>query len=134
MKIFTIACAFLVVAAQSLAQKETQLPKDLPAYGPERPLSAPTVKIAKLDNGLTVWLVSEPGFPKVAFSVAVRGGMAADPSDRPGLSQLLGNTIGPGYKDTQCETDCSAVAGCRRRSEREPRQGLHHSFSWRAQH
>jgi zinc protease len=98
MKILIIACAFLFIAAQSPAQKETQLPKDLPAYGPERPLSAPTVKIAKLDNGLTVWLVSEPGFPKVAFSIAVRGGLAADPSDRPGLSQMLGNTIDQGTK------------------------------------
>ena len=98
MKILTIACAFLIVAAQSHAQKETVLPKDLPAYGPEKPLSAPSVKISKLDNGLTVWLVSEPGFPKVAFSIALHGGLAADPSDRAGLSQLLGNTIDQGTK------------------------------------
>lgn len=98
MKIFSVACAFLIVVSQGLAQKETPMPKDLPAYGPERPLSAPSVKISKLDNGLTVWLVSEPGFPKVAFSIAVHGGLAADPADRPGLSQLLGNTIDQGTK------------------------------------
>jgi zinc protease len=98
MKTLSIVCALLFVAAQSWAQKEVQLPKDLPAYGPERPLAAPSVKIAKLDNGLTVWLVSEPGFPKVSFSFAVRGGLAADPVDRPGLSQLLGNTIDQGTK------------------------------------
>jgi len=98
MRIFTIACAFAIVASQSVAQKETPLPKDLPAYGAERPLAAPSVKIAKLDNGLTVWLVSEPGFPKIALDLAVRGGLAADPTDRPGLSQLLGNTIDQGTK------------------------------------
>ena len=98
MKTLSIACALLFVATQSLAQKEIQLPKDLPSYGPERPLAAPSVKIAKLDNGLTVWLISEPGFPKVSFSFAVRGGLAADPSDRPGISQLLGNTIDQGTK------------------------------------
>ncbi len=98
MKTLSIVCVFLVVATQSWAQKEVQLPKELPAYGAERPLAAPSVKIAKLDNGLTVWLVSEPGFPKVSFSFAARGGLAADPSDRPGLSQLLGNTIDQGTK------------------------------------
>jgi len=97
-KILTIACAFLIVAAHSVAQKETPLPKDLPAYGPERPLAAPSVKIEKLDNGLTVWLVSEPGFPKVAFDIALHGGLAADPTDRPGLTQLLGNTLDQGTK------------------------------------
>ncbi|HMG84271.1 MAG TPA: pitrilysin family protein [Terracidiphilus sp.] len=103
MKTLAMVCALLFVAAQSWAQKEVQLPKDLPSYGPERPLSAPSVKIAKLDNGLTVWLVSEPGFPKVSFSFAVRGGLAADPSDRPGLSQLLGNTIDQGTKTLNAE-------------------------------
>jgi zinc protease len=98
MKNLSIVCALFFVAAQSWAQKEIQLPKDLPSYGPERPLAAPSVKIDKFDNGLTVWLVSEPGFPKVSFSLAVRGGLAADPSDRPGLSQLLGNTIDQGTK------------------------------------
>ncbi len=98
MKTLSIVCALLVVATQSWAQKEVQLPNELPSYGPERPLAAPSVKIAKLDNGLTVWLVSEPGFPKVSFSFALRGGLAADPSDRPGLSQLLGNTIDQGTK------------------------------------
>ncbi len=97
MKILT-ACAVFLATIPSLAQKEIQLPKELPAYGPERPLNAPTVKIDRLDNGLTVWLVSEPGFPKTALSIAVRGGLAADPADRPGLSNLLGDTIDQGTK------------------------------------
>jgi predicted Zn-dependent peptidase len=85
------SCAF--------AQKQqTPLPKDLPPYGPEKPLQAPSVKIAKLDNGLTVWLVSKPGFPTLSYSVSVRGGLAADPTDRPGISELLSNTIDQGTK------------------------------------
>ena len=98
MKILSVACAFLVVATQAWAQTETPMHNDLPAHCPARPLSAPSVKISKLDNGLTVWLVSEPGFPKVAFSIAVHGGLAADPADRAGLSQLLGKTIDEGTK------------------------------------
>jgi len=80
------------------AQKEAPLPKDLPPYGPEKPLATPSVKSATLDNGLTLWLVSEPGFPKVALTVAVRGGLAADPAARPGLSELLSKTLDQGTR------------------------------------
>jgi hypothetical protein len=71
-----LAIAMFFLAASSVAQKEVPMPKDLPAYGPEKPLSPPVVHSTKLDNGLTVWLVSEPGFPKVSFTVAIRGGFA----------------------------------------------------------
>lgn len=98
MKIVNIACALLLFASFALAQKEPALPKDLPPYGAEKPFVAPNVTASRLDNGLTVWLVSEPGFPKIAFSVAVRGGFAADPTDRPGISELLAKTIDQGTK------------------------------------
>src|ERR1700683_4777079 len=90
-------CPLFLVASAS-AQKEQPLPKDLPAYGPQNPLQAPDVKIVKLDNGLTVWLVSRPGFPKVAFSISVDGGLAADPSARPGLFELFAKVLGAGNK------------------------------------
>ncbi len=97
MKNLRIVAFVLLLASSALAEKAA-LPKELPAYGPEKPLQAPAVKVSKLDNGLTVWLVSEPGFPKLAFSIAVRGGLAADPADRPGISELLSNTIDQGTK------------------------------------
>jgi len=87
-----------LVASFAAAQKETPLPKDLPPYGPEKPLATPSVKSATLDNGLILWLVSEPGFPKVALTVAVRGGLAADPAGRPGLSELLSKTLDQGTR------------------------------------
>jgi|SRR5580692_7474422 zinc protease len=93
-----LVLAVLFFVSLSFAQKEVPMPKDLPPYGTEKPLRAPSVKTAKLDNGLAVWLVSEPGFPKVAFTVAVRGGFAADPADRPGISELLSKTIDQGTK------------------------------------
>jgi zinc protease len=96
MKSLLAAMCLLFLAAGAYAQKEQPLPKDVPAYGPQNPLQAPKVKTATLDNGLTVWLVSRPGFPKVAFSISVDGGLAADPSDRPGLSQLLAKALGQG--------------------------------------
>jgi zinc protease len=80
------------------AEKEKPLPKDLPAYGEVKPFQAPQVTTRNLSNGLTLWLVPRPGFPKVALAVAVRGGMAADPKDGPGLSDLLVSTIDQGTK------------------------------------
>jgi len=97
MKTMRIAFAILFFASFGFAQKEP-MPRDLPPYGAEKPLRAPSVKSAKLDNGLTVWLVSEPGFPKVAFTVALRGGFAADPADRPGISELLCKTVDQGTR------------------------------------
>lgn len=95
MKTLVISLSALLLAGSSVAEK-APLPKDLPPYGPETPLVAPTVKAIKLDNGLTVWLVPEPGFPKVAIALAIRGGFAADPADRPGISDLLTKTIDQG--------------------------------------
>jgi len=78
------------------AEKEAALPKDLPAYGPLPAISTPVVNAGKLPNGMTLWLVPRPGFPKLAFAFAVRGGMAADPKQRLGLSELLVNTLHQG--------------------------------------
>ncbi len=80
------------------AEKKPALPKDLPSYGPLVPFRAPRVEAKKLPNGLTLWLASRPGFPKVALALAVRGGFAEDPKDRPALSQLLVATVDQGTK------------------------------------
>jgi zinc protease len=88
-----ISCsAFWAVAAEN----EPRLPKDIPAYGPLPPISAPAVTVEKLANGMTLWLVPRRGFPKVAFAFALRGGMAADPKQRPGFSELLADTLHQG--------------------------------------
>ena len=87
-----------LLSSVAFTQKEAPLPKDLPPYGPEKPLQTPSVKAARLDNGLNLWLVSEPGFPKVALTVAVRGGLAADPAGEPGISELLSKTIDEGTR------------------------------------
>ncbi len=95
MKILVISLSAILLTGSTLAEK-APIPKDLPPYGPEVPLAAPAVKSTKLDNGLTVWLVSKPGFPKIAITLAVRGGFATDPADRPGISDLLTKTIDQG--------------------------------------
>jgi predicted Zn-dependent peptidase len=80
------------------AEKSKPLPKDLPPYGALEPFKAPQVTAQTLSNGLTLWLVPRPGFPKDSFAVAVRGGLASDPKDRPGLSHLITAAVGQGTK------------------------------------
>jgi len=88
----------VLFATFGLAQKEHPLPKELPPYGPVKPFSAPAVKTIQLENGLTVWMVSRSGFPKVTAVLAVRGGLAADPLSRPGLAEVLANALTQGTK------------------------------------
>ena len=87
---------FLAVGAAAGADKEKPLPKALPPYGELKPFQSPKVTTHTLANGLTVWLVPRPGFPKVSYAIAVRGGLSADPQDRPGLAELLTSTIDQG--------------------------------------
>lgn len=103
----------LISAFSLLAAEKGGLPKDLPPYGELRPMTTPDVKQLKLDNGLTVWLVPEPGFPKVAFTIAVRGGYTADPKDRPGLADLLSATVtqGTSHRSSKQLAEDVATAG-----------------------
>ena len=89
---------FLLLPAFAQESKEKPLPKELPPYGALKPFTPPKVQQEKLPNGLTLWLVPEPGFPKVAFATVVRGGLASDPAARPGLSELLSDTVNQGTK------------------------------------
>ena len=59
-------------ARAAFAAEPPPLPKDLPAYGADRPLPVPAIAQSTLPNGLTVWLVKRPGFPKVSAVLAVR--------------------------------------------------------------
>jgi zinc protease len=88
----------LLLCAAAFGADKTPLPKDLPPYGPMKPFTPPRVTEQKLPNGLTLWLAPESGFPKVALTIAVRGGMAADPPGRPGLAEFLQETVGQGTK------------------------------------
>ena len=94
--VMVLALSFAAVSRA--AEKITPLPKDLPPYGPLVAFHAPKAEIKKLANGLTLWLVPRPGFPKVALAIAVRGGLASDPVARPGLSRLLTDTIDQGTR------------------------------------
>lgn len=96
--IFRLVAVWLLLCAFAQAQKEAPLPKDLPPYGVQTAFQPPAVKASRLGNGLTLWLVSEPGLPLVSFRVVVRGGLAVDPPDRQGISDLIAKALTQGTK------------------------------------
>jgi predicted Zn-dependent peptidase len=105
-----IAAMALLASLPLIAAEKPGLPKDLPPYGELKPVKTPNVKELKLDNGLTVWLVPETGFPKVAFTIAVRGGYSADPRDRLGLADLIAATVTQGTSHRSAKQLAEEVA------------------------
>jgi len=105
--------AVLVTPMLDAAEKKP-LPKDLPPFGADKPLPVPSIAQSKLPNGLTVWVVQRPGFPRVAAVLAVRGGSAADPRDAEGISELLADTLKEGTAlrtSRQIAEELQAVGG-----------------------
>jgi predicted Zn-dependent peptidase len=95
----TLALAALLAAPLALrAAEEKPLPKELPPFGPDKPLVVPKIDQSKLPSGLTVWLISRTGYPKVTALLTVRGGTAADPKPMEGLSEVLADTLKEGTK------------------------------------
>ncbi|MEQ1921933.1 MAG: pitrilysin family protein [Pyrinomonadaceae bacterium] len=71
---------------------------EIPAFGAERPFTAPAVKSAKLENGLEIFVVEKPELPKVAVSFTTRAGSAMDPAGKGGLASLTNRLIRRGSK------------------------------------
>ena len=56
---------------------------------PPRPLNIPEFVESKLDNGLQIVIVEDTRLPLVSFRLAFRTGDSADPSDLPGLTDMM---------------------------------------------
>lgn len=91
----TLALA-ISLALCGVAQAANPLPKDLPAYGPDKPLPTPQIAQRTLPNGLTVWVVPRDGLPKVDVALAVLGGTAADPKATPAMSEMMAGLLNEG--------------------------------------
>lgn len=91
--ITTTLKASLLAAALGLTMAahaaEAPMPKDLPPYGPERPLPVPQITQRTLPNGLTVWVIARNGLPKVNVQLAVLGGTSYDDAQHPAQSELM---------------------------------------------
>lgn len=104
----------LFLPALLQAKEPRALPKDLPPFGPDRPLPVPSIAKSTLPEGLTLWLVPRPGFPKVSAVLAVRGGTAADPAGMEGIGDLLAATLAEGTAkrtSRQIAEELQAVGG-----------------------
>jgi zinc protease len=88
--------ALLLAGGVAPAAEKVPLPKDLPAFGADKPLPVPAIHKSKLPNGLTVWLVERPAFPRAVALLAVRGGTASDPKSAEGIASLLADTLKEG--------------------------------------
>ncbi len=109
-----LAAVALLAAPGALASEAKPLPKELPPFGPDRPLPVPTIAQSTLPNGLVVWLVPRPGFPKVSAVLAVRGGTAVDPAGLEGIGELLARTVNEGTAkrtSRQIAEDLQAIGG-----------------------
>ncbi len=109
-----VLTAVLAVAGAAQAAKEKPLPKELPPYGQDKPLPVPSVVDVGMDNGLTVWIVPRPGFPKVTTVLAVRGGTAADPQTLAGTADVLADVVKEGTTlrtSKQIAEELQAVGG-----------------------
>ncbi|MEN4904735.1 pitrilysin family protein [Luteimonas sp. TWI1437] len=105
--VLALGACLMAAAAQAQSQAApgappaeappTVLPADLPAYGADRPLPELGLVERRLDNGLTVWIVPRAGgLPKVDYVLALRGGLASDPTALPGMSNLLAGLLQEG--------------------------------------
>ena len=89
-KTFQLLALAAGLSLAGFAQADTApLPKDLPAYGPEKPLPTPQIQQRTLPNGLTVWVVPREGLPMVNVALAVLGGTAADDAATPASSRMM---------------------------------------------
>ncbi|HEX7578884.1 MAG TPA: insulinase family protein, partial [Thermoanaerobaculia bacterium] len=106
--------SLLAFAGSALAVEQKPLPKEIPPFGPDRPLPAPRILKSKTPEGLTVWLVPREGFPKVSAVLAVRGGTAADPKGLEGTGQLLADLLKEGTarrSSQQIAEELQAIGG-----------------------
>jgi zinc protease len=69
-----------------------------PSIAADRRFVTPEVKSAKLDNGMTVYVVERHDLPKVAVSFATKAGTITDPSGKEGVAHLGLTTIDMGTK------------------------------------
>lgn len=89
-----------------------KLPKDLPAYAPDKPLPVPEIAQKTLANGLTVWVVPRDGLPRVDYVLAFRNaGLAVDAADRAGFASTLASLLNEGSEKHDSKTIAEIAQG-----------------------
>lgn len=100
----------LVLALAAGAAFAQPLPRELPPFGPDKPLPALKIERSTLAGGLQVWVLPRQGVPRVDVVLAVKGaGFAADPADRPGLASMLAGLLTEGTQQRDARALAEAV-------------------------
>ena len=92
-----LAALVLLSAALPIAATEPKpFPREIPPFTADKPLPVPRIVTSRTPDGLTVWLVPRPGFPKVTAVLAVRGGTASDPKGSEGIAEFVADMLKEG--------------------------------------
>jgi predicted Zn-dependent peptidase len=67
-----------------------------PTLAPPTPFKAVAPEVYRIENGLTVWLVSRPALPIVSMTLTVPAGSADDPKEKPGLAYAAADMLDEG--------------------------------------
>ena len=68
----------------------------MPVPAPEPAFTPPTPLRSRLDNGLEIMVVEQPGLPIVAFGIMLPAGATTDPEKLPGLSYVTAQMLAEG--------------------------------------
>jgi zinc protease len=97
MRTLAIALALCMALPGAATAAQGELPRELPAYGEDKPLPVPRIEKKTLANGLEVWVVPRDGMPRVDYVLAVRNaGYVADAADAPGFASLFAGLLAQG--------------------------------------
>lgn len=110
MRTFSTAAICLTVLTVLAVAQTQQWPMELPP----RPLAPhamkfPPYEVRKMDNGLTVVLVSQNEQPSISVRMIVRAGAAQDPRDKLGLAMLTATLLDQGSGDRTAEQQADAI-------------------------
>src|SRR5258707_11126383 len=71
--------------------------------------SATTIQRVLSPHGIEAWLVEEPTVPLIAMSFAFVGGAAQDPSDKPGVANMVSSLLDEGAGDLDSQAFQAAL-------------------------
>ncbi len=92
-----LLAAAVLSSGAAFAGPNAPLPKDLPAYAPDRPLPVPEIAQKTLANGMTILVVPRNGLPRVDYVLALRNaGYGADAPTAAGFAAMLADLLTEG--------------------------------------
>ena len=80
----------------------------MPPPAQEPGFTPPTPLRSRLDNGLEIAVVEQPGLPIVTFGIMLRGGATTDPPNLPGLSSFAAEMLAEGTSTKSSQDIASA--------------------------